>query len=258
MTENKAHLSQKQLDKLQEFGSSLRQAREAKFLSLEDVARNTLIPERLLRAIEEGNRAALPESVYIQGLLKQFGDHLDMDGTKMAEDFPEDSNFQFIKPSWSNFPQLKIRPIHWYALYVAVVIGTVSSVSSYMDHSQAVVNKQQLEKQEAAKHKQADVQAKKLLTQSQTNKKKSETLVNQPVTVDVTVEDQSWLRVVADGKTEFEGTVKEGKKHTWKANESITLLAGNAGGILVAYNQSKAKKLGRIGQIQEVTYPPQF
>ena len=258
MTENKAHLSQKQLDKLKEFGSRLRQVREARFLSLEDVARNTLIPERLLKAIEEGDRAALPESVYIQGLLKQFGDHLGMDGTEMAEDFPEDSNFQFIKPSWGNFPRLRIRPIHWYALYIAVVIGTVSSVSNYMDHSQAVVNKKQLEKQEAARYKQEDSQTEESSTKSQVSIKKTETVQDQAVTVDVTVKDQSWLRVVADGKTEFEGTVKEGKKHTWKANESITLLAGNAGGILVAYNQSKAKKLGRIGQIQEVTYPPQL
>ncbi len=256
MKENKAHLCQEQLDKLQQFGSRLRQVREAKFLSLEDVARKTLIPERLLRAIEEGNRAALPESVYIQGLLKQFGDHLGINGTEMAEDFPEDYNFQFLKPSLGRFPKLKIRPVHWYALYVAVVVGTVSSVSQYMDHSQAVADNRKLEKKEAARYKQKDTQTKKIPVPSKLDKKQSEDAQNQPVTLDVTVEDQSWLRVVADGKTKFEGTVQKGKKHTWKANESITLLAGNAGGILVAYNRNKAKKLGKLGQIQEVTYPP--
>ncbi len=258
MKENKAHLCQEQLDKLKQFGSRLQQAREAKFLSLEDVARKTLIPERLLRAIEEGNRAALPESVYIQGLLKQFGDHLGLNGTKMAKDFPEDSNFQFLKPSLGRFPKLRIRPVHWYALYVAVVVGTVSSVSNYMDYSQAVADNQKPEKKEAARYKQKDTHTKKTSGLSKLDKKQSEDVQNQPVTLDVTVEDQSWLRVVADGKTKFEGTVKEGKKHTWEAQESITLLAGNAGGVLVAYNQNKAKKLGKLGQIQEVTYPPQL
>ncbi|MEB3338604.1 MAG: DUF4115 domain-containing protein, partial [Leptolyngbyaceae bacterium] len=80
------------------------------------------------------------------------------------------------------------------------------------------------------------------------------TTPEQSVRVSVIFKAQSWLRVVADGKTEFEGVLPEGTQRTWAAKQQLTLRAGNAGGVLVAVNNGQAKQLGNPGSVEEVTF----
>ncbi len=61
-----------QVARLREIGQYLRQVREEKHLSLEEIAARTRIQPRLLRAIEESQVRALPEPIYVQGFLRQY------------------------------------------------------------------------------------------------------------------------------------------------------------------------------------------
>ena len=75
-----------------------------------------------------------------------------------------------------------------------------------------------------------------------------------PVTVNVTFKDTSWVQIEVDGKTEFEGVLPSGTQRTWQAKEQLVVVAGNAGGILVAVNNGQAKQLGAPGVVKEVTF----
>ena len=75
-----------------------------------------------------------------------------------------------------------------------------------------------------------------------------------PVQVRVTLKAQSWLRIVADGKTEFEGTLPEGTKRTWVADKRLVVRAGNAGGVLVEFNNESAKQMGAPYEVQEISF----
>lgn len=75
-----------------------------------------------------------------------------------------------------------------------------------------------------------------------------------PVQVDLTVTEQSWVRIVADGKTEFEGVLSEGTQRVWMADRELVVRAGNAGGVRVAYNNGEAKPLGPAGAVEQVTF----
>jgi hypothetical protein len=70
----------------------------------------------------------------------------------------------------------------------------------------------------------------------------------------LTVTDSSWVRVVADGNTAFEGELSQGTKKSWKASRQVTVTAGNAGGVLVSVNDGQAKPLGDPGDVKEVTF----
>jgi cytoskeletal protein RodZ len=74
------------------------------------------------------------------------------------------------------------------------------------------------------------------------------------VQVGVTLKAQSWIRVVADGKTEFEGVLPEGTQRTWVAAQKLSVRAGNAGGVVVEFNDETAKQMGAPGEVQEVTF----
>jgi cytoskeletal protein RodZ len=79
---------------------------------------------------------------------------------------------------------------------------------------------------------------------------------NSPVVVSMTLQDDCWLKVVADGKIVYQGTLSKGEQKTWQASEQITVIAGNAGGVVVAINNQEAKPLGTPGAVETATFRP--
>lgn len=86
----------------------------------------------------------------------------------------------------------------------------------------------------------------------------SEPLLNDSlIQVEVDLKDgDSWIEVVVDGKTEFEGTLRQGMQRTWTAQNKLVLISGNAGAVYVTYNRGKQTKLGPLGQVREMVFPP--
>ncbi|HEX8466186.1 MAG TPA: helix-turn-helix domain-containing protein [Allosphingosinicella sp.] len=68
----------------QSVGERLRAAREAKKLSLDDVARQTRIPVRHLEHIERGEWEALPALTYSVGFARSYANTVDLDGAKIG------------------------------------------------------------------------------------------------------------------------------------------------------------------------------
>jgi hypothetical protein len=73
------------------------------------------------------------------------------------------------------------------------------------------------------------------------------------VQIGVTLKEKSWIRVVADGKVQYEGELPQGSQRTWIAQGELTVKAGNAGGVLVSVNKQQAKQLGEPGKVKQVT-----
>ncbi|MFQ5342529.1 MAG: DUF4115 domain-containing protein [Anaerolineae bacterium] len=76
----------------------------------------------------------------------------------------------------------------------------------------------------------------------------------QALTLSLNATARSWIRVVADGQTVFEGTVVPGDERTWKARREITLRTGNAGGVIVSINGRQLGALGNSGQVLEYVW----
>jgi cytoskeletal protein RodZ len=68
----------------QSVGERLRVAREAKKLSLDDVARQTRIPVRHLEHIERGEWDALPALTYSVGFARSYANTVDLDGAQIG------------------------------------------------------------------------------------------------------------------------------------------------------------------------------
>lgn len=257
MKENRLHFHQEQARKLEEIGARLREIRMEKSIPLEDVAAQTRIQARLLNAIEQSRLDQLPEPVYIRGFIKRYAEALGLDGDDLANAFPGGSSLQRIRPSWRHIPVAHLRPFHLYLFYIVLVIGSVNGLSY-------LVSRSAQEAMNAAGYQSPAPQlpqpSNSLQPSSQQNlgatKVSDAKQFNQdgPVQVGVTLKEKSWIRVVADGKTEFEGVLPEGTQRTWVADEKLIVRAGNAGGVLVEFNNEQAKQMGPIGQVQEVTF----
>jgi cytoskeletal protein RodZ len=248
-------LEQHRDENLAELGNQLRLKRQAQALSLTEVAAKTRIQLRLLQAIESGDLEELPEPIYIQGFIKIYADALGLNGTELANSFPTGDRRLSIKPVWQRLPTAQLRPIHLYLIYIFVIICAVNALSQMLSRPEPQVSSQLAQEplvSSSSKRQQILPHQSELKSVSATPS--SNNKISKPVQIEVNLKAESWIRVVADGTPLFEGLLPQGTQRTWVAQEQLTVRAGNAGGVLVTFNHEKAKQLGNLGEVQEVTF----
>jgi len=242
-------------EQLQEIGQMLYQARLQRGGSLDAMAEMTLIRPSLLRAMETGTMEALPEPVYIRGLLRRYADCLGLDGEALASQFfaPPPR-----RPSWQSTPAAQLRPLHLYGAYLLVIMMAISGLSYFLKRttpSTSVLPPLELQ----GEGQRSDLEQGGQAGPSGLAELPAELspVPRAPVEVDVTLTGQSWMRVILDGDVEFEGMLQSGDTRQWQADETLTIRAGNAGAVVVSFNQGQAQALGEPGTVKEVTYAPE-
>ncbi|MBD2147464.1 RodZ domain-containing protein [Sphaerospermopsis sp. FACHB-1194] len=247
---SKPSIEEQQAEKLAQMGAKLAVLRQQKGLSMDEIVLITRIPRRLLNAIEVGDLSDLPEPIYTQGLIRQFADALGVKGAEFASHFPLGSQKVSFQRNWQPQPFFQLRPFHLYLLYIVVIVCSVTSLSQLLNQTALEANNSQ---NQLKAEKNDDLKPQKLQAQDlkaipfDINSSETET-----VEIDVTLQSSSWVRIVADGKTEFEGVLPKGSHRKWKAAEELTVKTDNAGGVLMSVNQQQPKQMGQPGKFQEV------
>ncbi|MDJ0795330.1 MAG: helix-turn-helix domain-containing protein [Calothrix sp. MO_167.B12] len=144
--------SQQRLEKLNQIGQQLRQARESQGLSLSQLGVYTHIPMYHMESIEKGYIKSLPDDVFVRGFIRTMGNTLGLDGDSLAASLPNNahektefvlpSTYQPQKsiPSTSRQLRLELSPVHLYMGYTALVAGAVGGLS-LMSGQSATENK---------------------------------------------------------------------------------------------------------------------
>jgi cytoskeletal protein RodZ len=139
-----------------------------------------------------------------------------------------------------SIPQL--RPLHLYILYIIVIFSSVNGLSRLLSNSSLQASNSSTQLNTSVQLQDQEIANNKLIS---SQKDKS-------VQVGVTLKASSWISVVTDGKTAFEGFLPEGAIRSWQANNQLTLKTNNAGVVLMSVNRQKAKEMGAVGKPQEI------
>jgi len=255
-------INTEQAELLSEIGAYLRQVREVQQLSIETVADVTKIPVRTLQAIEAGELYQLPEPVYIQGFIRRYADAIGTDGVEIANAFPTGAPLKPTKFSWKGTFKAQLRPVHLYLLYLLLVAGSVSGLSYILNRSASQANRytnlpKPITVGQYVAPGSTEFYGPPAPTSGQLSAQQSALVTsNKPVRVGLTLTSQSWLRIVVDGKTEFEGVLPQGTQRIWEANQKLVVRAGDAGAVLVSLNEDKPKPMGEPGAVEEKQFSP--
>ena len=272
--------------KLVEIGAHLREIRHQHNMSLDEISASTLIPTRLLHAIEDGNMEKLPEPVYTKGFIRRFGDALGLNGITLAEGFPITAK---PLPQYKAKPggRLKagLRPIHLYLFYILMIVAAGVGLSYLNKQStqtlggspQTLNQLQDLSPTPAAssmspqlatgnKHRPANspsaaVTATPLRSSAPNTASAVEapklttnrTTTVPPVRVDLTLKQDAWVEIEVDGQTKYQGLLKAKTNKTVMAQEKIVIHSGNAGGVLISANEKPAQPMGELGTLKSLT-----
>lgn len=121
-----SYLNQEQVARLNEIGSVLQQRRIELSLSEEEAAALIHIRVGLLKAIENGQADELPQPVFIQGLLRRYGDALGLDGAGLADTFP--ISFSIEEPD-ASVQEVILAPTIPKNLYLIGITGLLAVVA---------------------------------------------------------------------------------------------------------------------------------
>jgi len=257
-----------QADILSEIGAQLKQARETQHIPLHRITSTTLIAERHLKAIEDGDLDQLPEPIYVQGFIRKYGQALGMQ--ELAEDFPL-SHQSDSKPLLT-VPKLELRSFHLYAIYLGVIGLAISLLANFFNQAKAPSTsavKPNLSKSAQVKPlphggNLGKVGSTKFLAPSTsapstsvpsneigTDVQAKTESGSKPINLGISTTDVAWLRVDVDGKIQFEGTLPKGSSRNWSADQEIKVVAGNGGAVMATFNDQSMGTLGQAGQVVE-------
>ena len=261
-------------------GQRLRQAREAKGLTVQQVAAQTKISSRYLQAIEADDPKSLPGIFFYKSFVQQYAgclgvpieelrwalDRLAPPPERIVEqvsDLPEPQT-QFLREPEPITSQLGFRV----GVLVLMLIAC-SAVYAIWDKMQrnaiaqaTLTPESKTIAKETAKEVEAAPVPPPVTTQPPPVSQPAPESALPPISVSKTsllikAKEQTWFRVTADGKVEFAGTLEPEQSKAFDGFDKASLLVGNAGGLDVTFNGKPMGAIGPRGQIRTVLFTPE-
>lgn len=168
-------------------GQILRDTREAKFYSLEEVEKSTKIRREFLIALEADDYSKLPPTTFVQGFIKNYAKFLGLDSHKLLAVYRREFSGKRFKPyvmdAFAAPPvesKLKLTPGRVLGAVVSTVIITFLAYLWWQYHQFAAPPKLVV----TSPTEQMTVEDPQLLVQGQTDPEVKVTVNNQEIPVD--------------------------------------------------------------------------
>lgn len=210
-------------------GATLRNKREEKGITLEEVQENTFILKRYLEAIEEEKWNELPGEAYTIGYLRAYSRFLGLDPEPIIASFKErernekkvHQDFQ-KKPKSGTINSRKMRTVRIF-LFTCVVAAAALGIILILYNSATISDQSTaIEAQQVgnniASTESAEIEEEILPEESPP--------LPEPQALSITLlpEDLAWIEVKSEGKTVFKGVLIPGKKYLLRSFTPITVV----------------------------------
>ncbi|HOW34847.1 MAG TPA: DUF4115 domain-containing protein [Candidatus Omnitrophota bacterium] len=250
-------------------GLLLKQAREAKGISLESAHEATKIPMDVLKAIEDAYTIRTLSPFYYRGFLKMYAKFLGVELNVILDDYkPEKLPAPIAAPrpvaaslpdfsSYLTAPRLRLaaKIIAGIVIFIFAVktINFIAhrkpgSANSKTEKSSSNSLRIQVKKEKSADKRKLEAKGSKKAATSKTTAPAEAAVstaltstekdadnrtqeAGKKVVLSVRAKKDSWLQVKADGVEVFRATLKKGTTETWNANERIELSGNDIGGL---------------------------
>jgi len=252
------------------FGEELRREREIRGISLKEIADSTKISKRFLEAIERNDHKTLPAPVFTRGFVREYARYLGLNSEEMVNRYnyaavgddriehsthldrlvsaavpqepPPPKPKQGIPPPYKRIDR---------NVYIAVVLVAALTAVSWW----AIQHKRDARAEAEARA--ADARAAvppmpkpPVAAASAAPVQTTEPPQPQPLHLVIEVTDDSWVTLLADGKTVVSDEMRAGERRTFEAADEFRFKTiGNAAAVIVTINNVQIPPFGRDGQV---------
>jgi len=249
------------------FGDRLRREREMRGITLDEIAESTKIARRHLEALESENFNQLPGGVFNKGFVRAYARFLGTDEDQAVADYsaanhekpePEDKFPLEIhaKPDRELNPRRSYLPM---AFGVAALVGVLVGYFLWARSKPHIADPRPVQAaipsqptalnsapQPSTSGESAQASTATPTPAAPKNEKRFFVLVK--------AKEDSWVSIVADGKSVMESVLNADKQKKIKAGQTVILRTGNAGGIEVSFNGRPLGALGNENEPRTLTF----
>jgi cytoskeletal protein RodZ len=243
-------------------GDEFRSAREARGLTLSDVAEQIHIRSVYLNAIENEDWKSIGAPVYVRGFIRTYARFLGLDAedavARFNETAPPDRSHTAAATAVADERErsgLSIWAVAG-ALVALVLVGFVAY--EYWQYARGGDASRPLSAASAAPQPAGGAAGSNA---SAAGVPASASAAPSPTPaptgrhhIAIRLTQRSWLRVSVDGATKLEGIFPAGTARTFSGNVA-DVRAGNAGGVTVAVNGRPPATMGKEGDVVEQRFP---
>ncbi len=271
---------------MQTIGEELRAAKEAKGLSLTEIAEKTRISHTFLKALEDDDYSVIPGDVFVVGFLRTYSKELGLSVKDILARYralnlspreapaPDDREVQHRpKPSLisishgkrqAEIPAKKRYPVYLIIAALIFIVAVITGIALFLSPNRPM--KAQAPKPPAPPALKAPApapvaqkppaQVMKAVTSFRNHtspprplQKPKPVQAAGPLVLKLFAVEDSYYSYRADNTSGMSGILKKGKTRVIKANRQIVLTLGNAGGVRAEFD---GRKMGPFGKHAEV------
>jgi cytoskeletal protein RodZ len=228
-------------------GERLKEAREAKGLSLEDIAAQTRIPQRHLESIETAEWDKLPAPTYTIGFAKSYASSVGLDRAEIGDQLREEMGGQRFVSSQSEVIEAadpaRTMPI-WLVLSAIIAVILIVVLMSWLN-SRSLEQPANVASTEPAATAPAAPQAS---APAQQQPAAQPAAAQGPVVLSAVA--PAWIQVTDQGKSLFQGMLQPGQTFAVPQTATEPLLkAGKPEALKITVGSAVAPPVGPPGKV---------
>lgn len=251
-------------------GQMLKNSREEKGLTFDDVSGALFIRKRVIAAIESGDWSNLPHPVYVKGYVNQYAALLDIADQLEAELMSAQNEPAVEVQEAPVAPKKDVAPKGWGAkkklaaasALGAVVIGFLifqnvpkgAYVAPPAESVGSADRAVQAETRPDANVQPVEASANSVSLEPATVvAEQDEKVVPEAKKLTIACQEKTWVRIIIDGLEQKEFTLNPQEVVMLNAKENFDLLIGNAGGVKLFYNGKDTGFTGEYGEVKHIS-----
>lgn len=270
-----------------DLGATLRQAREARHLTPEQLSRTTRIPLWIVLAIEHDEWGSVPRGVFARGYIRAYAREVGIDGEPLvarfdAEHSPRPETPQQAQPTprgpgdtaestggWPIIPAESLRMLSWAALVLVILVGYLAGrwTADWRNAAEARASAaaataaggpvsalgerlpQAVGTTAPASVRHRDAAAAPAAVNAEARGRAA--TAEDPIAIDIEVTRPCWVTASFDGTRFLYRTVRPGER-VQARGRVLTLRTGDAGALRLALDGNPARALGSSGEVVTV------
>ena len=251
------------LDTELDFGARLREARELKGITLNEIAAATKISISVLEALEQNDISRLPGGIFSRAFIRSYANAVGLDPEKAVREFLDEFSSEINESSTSTrsttsghltltfekeedfeSQRLMTRTLIKLLAVSVPLAGLIIYCGSgrQLDTVQNPLNSQSLSESTSS------ISVSEMAGVS-VNSNPLEDDETDLLLIDVHPVAPCWVSLTVDGTLAFSRLMQPGDREVLQAREEIVLNVGDAGAFAFSLNQQPGKPLGNSGQV---------
>jgi len=264
---------------VEKLGKYLRENREAKGITLEEIEQVSNISLTYLRALEAGQDHVLPASTFTVGFLRQYARSIGLDPEDVVLRYRKatlEGGDRFREPSmervgrgrkrsiWGLGASLLFLGLLWAALYPGREMTEERVRTIRMPPtSLKEIKKEQLKRElglleeappDEASHEGAVTGAEG--PEGGEGEEKQALPKTSEVEVILQALQETKVQIILDNALPYDEVLEPGDRHSCRAKKRVKLQIGNGSGLRIFYNGKVYENLGKKGDVVHISFPP--